>query len=285
MSLVAVATCAGELVDPDSPRLLGALGALDVDAELCAWDDERVRWDRFDLVVVRSTWDYAARRAQFLEWASGLERVLNPLEVLRYSSDKHYLIDLAHRGHVVVPTSFCDVGSAPAFPDGGFVVKPCVGAGSIDADRYGPGERDRALAHVERLHDAGRDAMIQPYIDSVDTHGERALVFIDGSFSHAMTKGAMLNVAPPERDALFRREQMSLAVVEPDALAAAEEILDDPRFAGLLYARVDLVDDHGVWTLMELELVEPSLFLGFDERAPVALARAIRARLVESAPT
>jgi len=280
VSLVAVATCAGDqLVDPDSPLLLDALDAAGVEGELCVWDDSRVRWDRYELVVVRSTWDYAARRDEFLEWARGLGRVLNPFEVLRYSADKHYLIDQAQRGHAVVATSFCDVGASPTFPDADFVVKPCVGAGSIDADRFARDERERATAHVRRLHDAGRDAMIQPYIASVDTLGERALIFIDGAFSHAMTKGAMLNDAPDDRDALFRREQMTRADAEPDALAAAAAVLDDPRFADLLYARVDLVDDDGTWRLMELELVEPSLFLGYDDTAATTLARAIRVRL------
>ena len=280
MSLVAVATCAGDdLVDPDSPLLLDALAAAGVDAELVVWDDEGVDWDRFARVVVRSTWDYARRRDAFLAWASGLRRVLNPAQVLRYSSDKHYLDDLAMRGHDVVATTFCDVGDIPTFPAVDFVVKPCVGAGSIDADRYGPDDLERARAHVARLHGAGRDAMIQPYVTSVDTRGERALIFIDGAFSHAMTKGAMLNVAASDRDVLFRREQMSLAVAEPAALAAARAILDDHRFADLLYARVDLVDDEGTWRLMELELVEPSLFLSYCDTAPTALAMAIRARL------
>jgi glutathione synthase/RimK-type ligase-like ATP-grasp enzyme len=280
VSLVAVATCASEqLVDPDSPLLLAALDAQGVAAELCVWDDARVRWDRFDLVVVRSTWDYTNRRAAFLEWANALHRVLNPVGVLAYSSDKHYLVDLAQRGHAVVATAFCDVGERPTFPDRDFVVKPCVGAGSIDAERFRPRDIDIALEHVARLHAAGRDAMIQPYVESVDTLGERALVFINATFSHAMTKGAMLNVASSDRDALFRREQMSRAIPEPEALAAAQAILDDHRFADLLYARVDLVNDDGKWRLMELELVEPSLFLGFDDNAAAALARAVRARL------
>ena len=95
----------------------------------------------------------------------------------------------------IVPSTFCDVGGEPVFPDGRFVVKPTVGAGSIDAEKYAPGEHDRAGAHVRALHAAGRDAMIQPYVSSIDEDGERALVFIDGEFSHAMTKGAMLNTA------------------------------------------------------------------------------------------
>ena len=80
----------------------------------------------------------------------------------------------------------------PQFFDVDFVVKPCVGAGSLHVERYRPEETARARAHIAALHAEGRDALIQPYINSVDTLGERALVFVDGSYSHAMTKGAML---------------------------------------------------------------------------------------------
>jgi glutathione synthase/RimK-type ligase-like ATP-grasp enzyme len=171
------------------------------------------------------------------------------------------------------------VGEDPQFPEGAFVVKPTVGAGSIDADKYSRDDHGRALEHVRGLHASGRDAMIQPYVTSIDDDGERALVFIDGSFSHAMTKGAMLNTAADDRDALFRREQMSVALAEPDAVAFAESVLHDEPFRGLLYGRVDLVKMSEGWAIMELELVEPSLFLAYDERAPRRLAEAIRARL------
>jgi len=276
---VAIATCAGENVDPDSPRLLDALARAGVPAELRVWDDPGVAWDDYDVVVVRSTWDYTARREEFLRWAGSLARVLNPLEVLEYSSDKHYLADLARRGHRVVESSFCDVGEEPVFPRGDFVVKPCVGAGSIDAARYGDRDHTHARAHVRRLHARGRDALIQPYVAAVDELGERALIFIDGAFSHAMTKRAMLNTAPEARDRLFRAEQMSRAAPEPDAVAFAREILVDQGFATLLYARVDLVRDAGSWAVMELELVEPSLFLAYDDDAAPALARGIVTRL------
>lgn len=279
MIRVAVATCEGEDVDPDSPRLLEALGAQGVRGQLCVWDDPSVDWDAFDLTVVRSTWDYASRRAEFLDWARSIRHLLNPYEVIEYSSDKHYLADLEARGHRVVPSTFCDVGQRPSFPDGPFVVKPCVGAGSMDAERYDAGQYEAATRHVRALHAAQRDALIQPYVDSVDELGERALVFIDGVFSHAMTKGAMLNISALDRNALFRREQMSLAPGEPDALAYATHVLGEPRFADLLYGRVDLVRLNGDWALMELELVEPSLFLGYDEHAGDRLAAAIRRRI------
>ena len=279
MSRVAIATCAGEDVDPDSRPLLDALAAQDVVGELARWDDPQVDWDRFDLVVIRSTWDYAPRLKEYLSWAKSVRRLANPYAAIEFSSDKHYLGELAALGHRVVPSFFCDVGVAAAFPDGDFVVKPSVGAGSLDAERYGAHDVERAVRHVARLHEQGRDVLIQPYVTSVDEQGERALVFIDGSFSHAMTKGAMLNVVEPDRHALFRREQMSLADAETDAVAFAQAVLDDFDFGGLLYARVDLVRVSEGWALMELELVEPSLFLTYEPPAATALATAIARRL------
>ena len=279
MSLVAIATCAGEDVDPDSRPLLDALAAQDVVGQLARWDDPQVDWDRFDLVVIRSTWDYAPRRDEFLSWAKGVVRLANPFAVVAYSSDKHYLGDLASRGHRVVASFFCDLGVAPVFPEVDFVVKPSVGAGSLDAERYAANDLERAARHVKRLHDTGRDVLIQPYVSSVDERGERALVFIDGAFSHAMTKAAMLNVTELDRHALYRREQLSLAQGEPDAVAFAEALLAERDFDALLYARVDLVREEDGWALMELELVEPSLFLTHYPRAATSLASAVARRL------
>lgn len=290
MSVIGIASCAGvdtnpssrfvgANVDPDSPFLIDALNSLGLSAELAVWDDQSVDWDRFDLTVVRSTWDYSSRRDEFLSWAKSVPRLLNRYDVLEYSSDKHYLEDLGAAGHRIVPSFFCDVGEAPFFPSGDFVVKPCVGAGSVDAARYGPELLDDARAHVRRLHEAWRDVLIQPYESSVDEKGELALVFIDGVFSHAVTKGAMLNTPASERDALFRLEQLSSAHVESDALVFGERVLGDLEWDDLLYARVDLVRTESGWALMELELVEPSLFLQFNEGAALRLASAIARRL------
>ena len=278
MRRVGVATCGQKNIDPDTPLLLAAMSDVGLDAELCVWDDPTVDWSRYDLVVVRSTWDYASRRETFLAWARSLTRVDNPYPVLDYSSDKHYLADLNARGHRVVLSHFCDVGANAVLPEGDFVVKPCVGAGSIDAARYSIHQHEAALAHVARLHARGGDALIQPYVASVDQRGERALIFLDGEFSHAMTKAAMLNVAASTRDASFRRSQMSLARGEVDAVAFAREVLEDTGFAALLYARVDLVHTEEGWALMELELVEPSLFLSFAPSAPGRLARGVARR-------
>ncbi|HEY5092972.1 MAG TPA: hypothetical protein VII60_06870 [Acidimicrobiales bacterium] len=283
MRRVAIATSAGddfdEEIDPDAQLLLDALRDVGIDGQLCVWDDSAVAWSDYDMVVIRSTWDYTKDRANYLEWARALPKLFNPYPIIEYSTDKHYLDDLQSRGHRIIPTSFCDVGATPEFPDSNFVVKPTVGAGSMDAEKYDVGDNVAAAAHVARLHDSGRDAMIQPYVASVDEVGERGLVFIDGAFSHAIRKGAMLHVDQLDRHSLFRLEQLTLADAEPDAVSFAESIMSEPLFSGLLYGRVDLVQVPEGWAIMELELVEPSLFLSYKAEAAAHLASAINDRL------
>lgn len=283
---VRLATCAGVEVDPDSPLLLAALAEEGLAARLAVWDDPAEEWGA-GLVVIRSTWDYAGRREQFLAWARGVARLENPYRVVEYSSDKHYLVDLERRGVPVVESRIVEVGEDGArvagdLLGGDAVVKPAVGAGSIDAARYRPGERDAALAHVARLHARGRAALVQPYVASVDAEGETAVVVVDGEVTHLMRKGAMLNTEAPERTPLFRFEQTSLAPRDAEAEHLALSVLH--RVAGLsdetlLYARVDLVRRDDGWAVLELELVEPSLFLSHHPPAAAALARAVARRL------
>jgi glutathione synthase/RimK-type ligase-like ATP-grasp enzyme len=281
VSRLAIVTSKGA-DDPDNPRLFAALGALQLSADLVVWDDDAVRWDDYDLVVIRSTWDYPPRRAEFLEWASSISRLENPFPIVEYSSDKHYLADLEAHGLSVIPSRFYATGESPNFDFGelvDFVVKPCVGAGSLNVVRYRGDDVEAAARHVDALHGEGRDVLLQPYIHSVDTIGERGLIFIDGEFSHAMTKGAMLNVAQSDRDFLYRREQMSSALAEADAILYATEVLETMGLSDLLYARVDLVATIRGWLVMELELVEPSLYLTYDDQAAAKLASAIATRL------
>jgi glutathione synthase/RimK-type ligase-like ATP-grasp enzyme len=280
VSRVAIVTCQGA-DDPDNPRLFAALDELPLSGDLVIWDDDAVRWEDYDLVVLRSTWDYPSHRSEFLEWAGNVPRLQNPLAVISYNSDKHYLADVEAHGLAIIPSRFYAVGERPNFDFGplvDFVVKPCVGAGSLNVERYRAHEQDLARRHAQRLHDEGRDVLVQPYIHSVDTLGELGLIFIDGAYSHAMKKGAMLNVAQNERDFLFRREQMSSARAEADAIRVATEVLEVMGFSDLLYARVDLVATIRGWLVMELELVEPSLYLTFDDHAAGKLASAIAAR-------
>jgi len=270
---VALATCAEiPAGDEDAPPLIDALAARGVEATPAVWDDEAVEWGGFDLVVVRSTWDYPGRRDEFLAWADSLPRVLNSPEVLRWNTDKRYLAEL---GVATVPTAFLEPGDEFAAPDTPFVVKPSVGAGSIDAARYDAGD-ERASEHVGRLDAAGRTVMVQPFLDAVDHAGEIALHYLRGVFSHAVRKAAMLPRGGDPGEGLFVEERISAAEPSADERELAEQALDAVPFEReqLLYARVDLLPGPVV---LEVELTEPSLYLGYSEGAAERFAEAVTA--------
>lgn len=268
--------------DEDMPILAEAVAATGSEVSVCAWDDPAVRWDEADLAVVRSPWDYPERAAEFSAWidrcAEAGARLANPAEVLRWNLDKRYLKHLAEAGVPVVPTAYVEPGASVELPDDGeFVVKPTVGAGSRLAARYAADERKRATAHVARLHAAGLAAMVQPYRHAVDAGGERALVFVGGRFLHAMRKEGVL--APGARSDGVRDAHPGRVPWQPsDAeLALARRALAAvPGGHDLLYGRVDLImePEHGP-VLMELEVLEPSLFLTHHPGSAAVFAQAI----------
>jgi len=280
-------------LDEDMPPLTAALAAAGAESQIVDWDDRQADWVRFDLVVPRSAWDYAERLPEFLAWAERVTRLttlLNPLPVVRWNTDKHYLGELTRAGAPVVPTWYLEPGEdagrtldALLAADGcrELVVKPAVGAGSRDARRHARTDRAQILAHIGPLLDAGRSVMLQPYLESVDTSGETALMYIDGRFSHAIRKGALLPAAgAPSTAGLFAPEEIVPRTPGADELAAAERILTAAPFQGLLYARVDLLrDPKGQPKLLELELTEPSLFLAHAPGSAERFAAALLARL------
>jgi glutathione synthase/RimK-type ligase-like ATP-grasp enzyme len=282
---VALATCVHfPDGDADDAGLREAIGG---DASFAIWDDPAVDWASFDLVVVRSTWDYHERREQFLAWARAVgDRLVNSPAVLEWNTDKRYLRELADAGLPVVPTALVEPGAAFAAPEGEYVVKPTVSAGSRDTARFGAADADarRAAALVDAIHASGRTAMVQPYVASVDARGETALLFFDGAFSHAIRKGPLLARGAAPTSEVFAAE--TIAAREPTAAerAVAERVVAHigERFDGgpPAYARVDLVEDHdGAPLLLELELTEPSLFFAGDAGRLLQFAAAIRRRL------
>ncbi|MEZ5115334.1 MAG: hypothetical protein R2737_03610 [Candidatus Nanopelagicales bacterium] len=288
--LVGFATCA-EVPDlEDDDRLpIPYLEAMGVDVEPAVWDDPEVDWTAYDLVVVRETWDYPRRRDAFLAWARSVPRLANPADVLAWNTDKTYLGDLAARGIPVVRSDFLAPGdqarveSALARP-GEHVVKPSVGAGSVDAlrcDLSDPAQAATARAHARRLLGEGRTVLVQPYLEDVDHHGETALLYVDGRFSHAIRKGPLLTGPHDLVEGLYKQEEIEARSPSPAERALADRVVAEvPGVAGLLYARVDLLPGpDGTPQLLELELAEPSLFLGFSDGAPRRLAEAIAARV------
>jgi hypothetical protein len=278
---VALVTCAAlPDLDPDDRLLAAELAVAGLAVEPAVWDDPGVDWAAYDLAVLRSTWDYATRRDEFVAWAAEVPRLANPAEVVAWNTDKRYLDQLAGAGVPTVPTRWLQPGDGVHLPtDGTWVVKPAVGAGSLDAGRYDlvdAGQRRQAQDHIARLQASARLVMLQPYLSAVDTHGETSLLFLGGRYSHAIRKGPMLTGPDAGAEGLFRAEEIS--VREPDAAESAlgSQVLAALPFAALLYARVDLLPGpDGVPVLVEIELTEPSLYLGTAPGAAKRLADAV----------
>ncbi|PWU59581.1 hypothetical protein DLE60_15630 [Micromonospora globispora] len=285
---VALVTCA-ELsdLDPDDRLVLAPLAARGVTVEAAVWDDPAVDWSGYDLVVFRSPWDYALRRDEFVAWAQTVPALVNPADVVRWNTDKRYLAELSAAGVPTVPTAWVGPGETWTRPAdrGEYVIKPAVSAGSQDTGRYDladPEHRELAEAHVRRLSDAGRVTMVQPYLSAVDTAGETALLFLAGpdglAFSHAIRKGPMLTGPDLGVEGLYKPEEIAARSATPEQLAVAEKTLAvvPGGTERLLYARVDLIPGaDGSPVLVELELTEPSLFIGYADGAPDRLAEAI----------
>ena len=292
MKIALVTAIAAFSLDEDLAPLQQALEKAGIQAPILAWDDPTVSWSRFDAALLRSSWDYADRLAEFLGWAervSAQTRLLNPLEVIRRNTDKHYLADLAKVGIAVVPSEFVEPGDDAARAltrflkkyddDAEFVVKPAVGAGSRDAQRYGRDQQTAANAHIERLLAEQRSVLMQPYLASVDQAGETALMFFDGVFSHAIRKGSLLQRDEGPTRALFAPEKITARTPGQDELALAQSVLAALPDGPLAYARVDLIRAaDGSPRLLELELTEPSLFFPYSEGSADRFAAALSRR-------
>ncbi|HEX2687389.1 MAG TPA: hypothetical protein VHN14_12270 [Kofleriaceae bacterium] len=269
-----VATCQ-TLPEPDLDEapLAAALTAGGFSAELCGWDDPAVDWDAPIPTILRSTWNYPLALDAFVAWidrASAAAPLFNPPDVVRGNLHKRYLLALAARGVPVVPTTLVERGETlelAAIDAPSIVIKPEIGAGSLGTRRFATSD-PAARTHLAALTAQGA-ALVQPYIASVDTYGERSLVWIDGELSHAIRKtprflGDSEHVSGP-----FPITEDERAV----ALAALAPLADR-----ILYGRVDLARDAaGRPMVMEIELVEPSLFFahqpGSAERYVAALRR------------
>ena len=278
----------------DDEQLARALAARGAQVARTAWDADGIDWHAFDAVIIRSTWDYATRRAEFVAWAASIgPRLHNAPDVVRWNCDKRYLADLAGAGIGVVPTIYVAPGEPLPPLQGEVVVKPTVSAGGNDTGRFGARSHQLAVDLLARIHASGRTAMVQPYLSSVDSTGETAIVCIDGRPSHVLHKRAVLrpDEVAPVRDVGLKAAE---AMFDPALVVAGEATADEMHVAALildhvttrfgyvpLYARVDLVaGEDGAPVLMELEAVEPSLYLDIVPGAVDRVADAVIARIV-----
>ncbi|QAU36096.1 hypothetical protein EKL02_13145 [Janthinobacterium sp. 17J80-10] len=267
--------------DPETHLLVAALAPLGIEAVVLPWDAPE-DWAGYPLVLVRTPWDYFRRLPEFLAWArrvSTLTQLVNPYRDLEWNSHKSYLRQLAKRGIPTVPTLWLERGcrnGRERLQQTGWdevVVKPAVSIGAIGALRARAADTGCAV-HLQALVDAG-DVLVQPYVASVAMTGEASLVFFDGRYSHAVRK------QPKEGD--FRVQDMYGGTVHAyspgqdqlDIAVAALALTPEPT----TYARVDLVQVDGKPAIMELELIEPELFLAASPAAALRLAEALQDRL------
>ncbi|MFN7783316.1 MAG: RimK family alpha-L-glutamate ligase [Lysobacterales bacterium] len=287
MTRIAIASTLPALdLDEDLPPLREALDRAGIGHETLVWDDVTVSWARFDAVLIRSTWDYTQRLPEFLDWCarvSAQTRLINPLEIVRWNTDKRYLGELAKKGLPVIESFYIAPGERsdgfPGWPE--FVVKPTVGAGSRDTQRYIDSERGPAAQHVERLLNAGRHVLVQPYLAQVDSAGETALLFFGGKFSHAIRKGPLLKRGEGPTRALFAAEHITAREPSAQEMATARQVLAALPVQGLAYARVDLLPSVKGPQLLELELTEPSLFFHTSAEAADRFVATLREKLRE----
>ena len=257
-----VATCA-VLPEPDADEapLAAALTRAGFDHELVAWDDPSVDWDAPIPTIIRSTWNYALDVTAYLAWidrAAKSAAIWNPPSIVRGNVHKRYLLELAARGVPVVPTTLVEPGATIAVQSQRVVIKPEVGAGSLNARVFEAGDI-AAIAHCASITARGA-ALVQPYLRSVEDYGERSLVWIDGELSHAIRKSPRFSGDNETVSGPMPIGDDERAV----ALAALAPIANQ-----ILYARCDLArDEQGQPMVMELELVEPSLF--FAKHPPAA---------------
>ena len=282
MTIAFVTAATAQDHDPDLPLLLAAAQACGARAEITIWDDHETDWASYDVVVVRSCWDYVARREEFLAWAASVPTLHNSGQAITWNTDKVYLRELASAGIPIIETRW-DVEAGDELGDHAeWVVKPTISAASRDTARWQTA--DDVYAHSAQLIAAGRTSMTQPYISSVDDEGETAMLFFGGKFSHAIRKGPML-----ARGEGVQQDRDSREAISPRSPTAAQREVAEAALqtAGsslgsatdLLYARVDLVTGPGGSPLLiELELAEPSVFLPQSDGGALRFVDAVLAR-------
>ena len=286
---VALVTCACfPKLAPDDRLLREALAERGIVARPAVWDDAEVAWSSFDAVVVRSCWDYHLRLREFLTWIDRLEQggtsLWNPASLLRWNADKSYLRAVADRGVRVVPTRWVGAGEEPSLGDilreegwDQAVVKPTVSASAHNTWRTDRSQVDKDQARLRALARAG-GVMVQPFLPELAIAGEWSLIYFAGRFSHAVLK------QPREGDFRVQGELGgSHLCLDPgvelvqQADAVLREVPESP-----LYARVDGPVVGGRLMLMEVELLEPQLYLGSSPGAAQRFATEIAARLPAS---
>lgn len=280
MDIALASSAHDHMNDGDLTYLVEAATQLGHRAQVVVWDDETVDWSNFDKVAIRSCWDYTHRREEFLDWCENVgTRLINTPAIVSWNSDKFYLRDLSEAGVRIIPTMW-DVDTVEALgTHQSWVVKPTISAGAANTAHWT--DPQSALSHSIELLVSGRHTMTQPYVSSIDTVGEFAIYMFNGTHSHTVRKPALLEAdRAPDVNISFPGGLRAVTVEQElvdfaqTAIASAQGVIGQE----IVQARVDVVlADSGEPLLMELELVEPALFLDFAPKAARTYIEAITA--------
>lgn len=259
--------------DSEDERLCRFLAEKGHQISFQVWDNAAVNWTGFDALIIKSPWDYFDKITTFYTWLSKVEalgcRVLNPVQTLRWNADKRYFKDLQAGGVTVVPTVWLEQGGQfdaeavfATFGGEKIIVKPRVSGAAKNTFAL---TREEAIALTDHINSLLQQEpfLAQPFLEEIKTQGEWSFVFFGGRYSHTVLKTA--------KSGDFRVQHFfggSIHTPEPPAalLQTATRIAE--QFASdCLYARVDGVELNGELVLMELELIEPFLFLSTSEGA------------------
>jgi len=281
MPRIALATASKypDLTDDDR-HLLAPLAQRNIQADPAIWTDASRNWASYDAVIVRSCWDYHLQPEKFLHWVSHLEElkvpVFNCADIIRQNANKTYLRELEAKGIAIVPTLWAEPGQQISLNDQlrelawpQAVVKPRISATAYRTQLVTSENASSAQALFDDLRQ-GSGVMVQKFMDSIATEGEWSLMFFAGEFSHAVIK------RPKPGDFRVQNDfggTAQPAYPPPNVLAAATRAVESVD--ATLYARVDGVIDQGQFRLMELELIEPAVFLSVHQAAPARFAEAI----------
>jgi glutathione synthase/RimK-type ligase-like ATP-grasp enzyme len=264
----------------DDEHAIGPLGALGWQVSTLSWRQPQSAWGDFDIVIIRSTWDYWNDVPAFLDTLEKIDRqtiLANRLDLVRWNLAKTYMRDLQQKAIGIVPTLFANSLEADFFPTyqsrlgaDEIVVKPVVGANGEDAFRISKGDtKERLESIAARFHN--RDCMLQPFMASILKEGEYSLFFFAGQYSHAILK------VPAESEFRSQEErgaEIRSVLPQEKLLIRAQQALDTLT-PSPLYARIDFVRNEDDFLVMELELIEPSLYLRMNPQAPARFAASI----------
>ncbi|MFD3002521.1 RimK family alpha-L-glutamate ligase [Pontibacter toksunensis] len=275
--------------DEENSKLLDLLKEKGLNVSFQIWDDPAVDWSRFDLIVLKSPWDYFDKIDAFYIWLGELEkldvRVLNPVDIVRWNANKRYLLDLQEQGVKVVPTVWLEKGDTfdaaalfKTFSAEKVIVKPAISGGAKNTFALTLTEAEEKTEIINQLLQQ-ESFLAQPFLEEIKTKGEWSFLFFNGQYSHTVLK----TVKPGD----FRVQHFYGGTVHtpepPVALLVAAQHIVDKHAPGCLYARVDGVELNGALALMELELIEPFLFMAMSEGALQRYCEALLMQLQETA--